>query len=222
MEMASQVADPRHARARRQRRGDLPARTRSSTTTHLDRLFGAVFDTTGQICMNAKRLYVHRSRMDELVDGLSARLDKTVLGYGLDEGTTMGPLHSPVQKAFVEEIIQEAKDSGAKVLRVRRAARRASWPAATSCGRRSWSTPTPSLRVVVAGAVRSGHPGHPVRRRRRGRRGRQRLVGRPLRLGVDGGHRRGEPRRRAARSAGTSGSTTTAPTASTCVRRSAA
>ncbi|THG29956.1 aldehyde dehydrogenase family protein [Naasia lichenicola] len=83
---------------------------------HLDRLFGAVFDTTGQICMNAKRLYVHRSRMDELVDGLSARLDKTVLGSGLTEGVTMGPLHSPVQKAFVEEIIQEAKDSGAKVL----------------------------------------------------------------------------------------------------------
>ena len=29
---------------------------------HLDRMFGAIFDTTGQICMNAKRLYVHRSR----------------------------------------------------------------------------------------------------------------------------------------------------------------
>jgi len=66
--------------------------------------------------MNAKRLYVHRSRMEELVEGLSERLSKTVLGSGLAEGVTMGPLHSPVQKAFVEEIIQEAKDSGAKVL----------------------------------------------------------------------------------------------------------
>ncbi|BDZ47534.1 aldehyde dehydrogenase family protein [Naasia aerilata] len=82
---------------------------------HLDRLFGAIFDTTGQICMNAKRLYVHRSRMDELVDGLAARLDKVVLGHGLAEGTTMGPLHSPVQKAFVAEIIEEARDSGADV-----------------------------------------------------------------------------------------------------------
>ena len=35
--------------------------------THLDRIYAAVFDTTGQICMNAKRLYVHRSRLDELV-----------------------------------------------------------------------------------------------------------------------------------------------------------
>ncbi len=82
---------------------------------HLDRLFAAVFDTTGQICMNAKRIYVHRSRVDEIVDGLSARLDKVRLGYGLDEGTTMGPLHSPVQKAFVSEIIEEAKDAGADV-----------------------------------------------------------------------------------------------------------
>ena len=82
---------------------------------HLDRLFGAVFDTTGQICMNAKRLYVHRSRMDELVSGLSARLEKVVLGHGLGEGTTMGPLHQPAQKAFVSEIIEEAKASGAEV-----------------------------------------------------------------------------------------------------------
>jgi acyl-CoA reductase-like NAD-dependent aldehyde dehydrogenase len=83
--------------------------------THLDRLYAAVFDTTGQICMNAKRVYVHRSRMDEVVAGLSARLDKAVIGYGLDEGTTMGPLHQSAQKAFVEEIVQEAKDAGADV-----------------------------------------------------------------------------------------------------------
>ncbi|WJL94636.1 aldehyde dehydrogenase family protein [Microbacterium sp. ET2] len=83
--------------------------------THLDRLYAAIFDTTGQICMNAKRVFVHRSRMDELVAGLSARLDKAVIGYGLDEGTTMGPLHQSAQKAFVEEIIQEAKDAGADV-----------------------------------------------------------------------------------------------------------
>jgi len=84
--------------------------------THMDRLFAAIFDTTGQICMNAKRVYVHRSRMDELVKALSTRLEKTKLGYGLDQTTTMGPLHSPVQKKFVDELIAEAKASGAQVL----------------------------------------------------------------------------------------------------------
>ena len=83
--------------------------------THLDRLYAAIYDTTGQICMNAKRVFVHRSRLDEVVDGLAARLEQAKVGYGLDEGTTMGPLHSPAQKAFVEEIVQEAKDAGADV-----------------------------------------------------------------------------------------------------------
>ena len=83
---------------------------------HLDRLFAAIYDTTGQICMNAKRLFVHRSRVDDVVKGLSARLHKVKLGYGLDQGTTMGPLHSPAQKAFVDSLIKEAKESGANVL----------------------------------------------------------------------------------------------------------
>ncbi|GGC80813.1 aldehyde dehydrogenase [Tersicoccus solisilvae] len=83
--------------------------------THLDRLHAAIFDTTGQICMNAKRVHVHRSRLDEVAAGLAARLEKTVIGYGLDEGTTMGPLHSPAQKAFVTELIDEARTAGADV-----------------------------------------------------------------------------------------------------------
>jgi acyl-CoA reductase-like NAD-dependent aldehyde dehydrogenase len=83
---------------------------------HLDRLFAAIYDTTGQICMNAKRVYVHASRIDEVVSGLSARLQKVKLGYGLDTDTTMGPLHSPAHKTFVDTLIQEAKDSGATVL----------------------------------------------------------------------------------------------------------
>lgn len=83
---------------------------------HLDRLYHAIYDTTGQICMNAKRLYVHRSRVDEVVQGLSARLEQAVLGHGLAEGTTMGPLHSSAQKEFVAELITEARESGAQVL----------------------------------------------------------------------------------------------------------
>ncbi|MFT4212175.1 MAG: aldehyde dehydrogenase family protein [Microbacterium sp.] len=82
---------------------------------HLDRLYAAIYDTTGQICMNAKRVFVHRSRLDELVAGLEARLDRAVIGYGLDEDTTMGPLHQRAQKAFVAEIVQEARDAGAEV-----------------------------------------------------------------------------------------------------------
>jgi acyl-CoA reductase-like NAD-dependent aldehyde dehydrogenase len=81
----------------------------------IDALYHGIFDTTGQICMAAKRVYVDRSRYQEVVDGLAARLEKTVLGDGHDPNTTMGPLHAPSQKEFVEELVREAKDSGADV-----------------------------------------------------------------------------------------------------------
>lgn len=81
----------------------------------LDRLFAGIFDTTGQICMAAKRLYVHRSRYQEVVDALTERLSRTVLGHALAEGTTMGPLHQSAQKEFVEELVAEAKQAGAEV-----------------------------------------------------------------------------------------------------------
>lgn len=82
----------------------------------LDRLFRGTYDTTGQVCMAVKRLYVHRTRYQEVVDGLVSRLQNTVLGRGTDEGTTMGPLHSPLQKSLVNELVEEARASGAEVL----------------------------------------------------------------------------------------------------------
>ncbi|MGO3152582.1 MAG: aldehyde dehydrogenase family protein [Galactobacter sp.] len=82
---------------------------------HLDRIFHAVYDTTGQICMNAKRILVHSSRRQEVVDGLAQRLSKVVLGHGLDTATTMGPLNAAAQKDFVNTLIQEAKAAGADV-----------------------------------------------------------------------------------------------------------
>ncbi|MFC6087319.1 aldehyde dehydrogenase family protein [Sphaerisporangium aureirubrum] len=79
------------------------------------RLFSGVFDSTGQICMAAKRVYVHRSRYDELVEGLSSLLETTRLGHGLDEGVTMGPLHSARQLEYVQGLVAEALDLGAEV-----------------------------------------------------------------------------------------------------------
>ena len=166
--------------------------------THLDRLYAAIYDTTGQICMNAKRVFVHRSRLDEVVAGLTERLEKAKLGYGLDEGTTMGPLHSPVQKAFVDEIIQEAKDAGADVREF------GEMPGGELEGG-NWVRPAivvdpdPGLRVVTAGAVRARHPRDPVRHRAGGPAPRERHVGRPLRIGVDGRPGLGQARRIAAR-----------------------
>lgn len=81
----------------------------------IGRLFGGIFDSTGQICMAAKRVYVHRSRYDELVEGLTGLLGGVVLGHGLDAGTTMGPLHSRRQRDLVADLVAEARASGAEV-----------------------------------------------------------------------------------------------------------
>ena len=195
MAMAAHDAHPGDARARRQRRGDRSCPTRSSTTTHLDRLFAAIYDTTGQICMNAKRVFVHRSRMDELVAGPVRRgWSKAKLGHGLDEGTTMGPLHQPAQKAFVEEIIQEAKDAGAEVREF------GELPGGDLAGGQLPAAgdrrrPRPLAPRRDAGAVRPGDPGDPVRRRGRGGPAGERHLGRPLRLRLDR-RSRGRPARR--------------------------
>ncbi len=82
---------------------------------HLDRLFSAVFDTSGQICMNIKRIYVHESRRDELIAGLEQRLRDVRLGHGLDNGTTMGPLHSKAQRDSIGSVIAQARAAGADV-----------------------------------------------------------------------------------------------------------
>ncbi len=65
--------------------------------------------------MAAKRIYVHESRYDELVDGLSTELAKHRLGRGQAEGTTMGPLNSARQKEIVEELVADARANGAEV-----------------------------------------------------------------------------------------------------------
>ena len=52
----------------------------------------------------------------EILRLFTGGLEKTTLGYGLDQGTTMGPLHSPMQKKFVDELIAESKASGAQVM----------------------------------------------------------------------------------------------------------
>ncbi|MGY1747631.1 aldehyde dehydrogenase family protein [Modestobacter sp. SYSU DS0511] len=79
------------------------------------KLYSGTFDSTGQICMAAKRIYVHRSRYDEVVEGLSTALSGVRLGHGLDEGVNMGPLHSPKQKEYVQELVDSARSAGYEV-----------------------------------------------------------------------------------------------------------
>lgn len=79
------------------------------------KLYLSTFSTAGQICHAIKRLYVHSSRYDEVVDGLTAACERAVVGDGLLPETTMGPLNNAGQLKVVTDMIAEARSKGADV-----------------------------------------------------------------------------------------------------------
>ena len=80
-----------------------------------DKIVGATFVTSGQVCMAIKRLYVPEERTSDVVEALGARLSAEVVGDGLAEGVTMGPVHLESGAARVEAMLEEAEHLGAKV-----------------------------------------------------------------------------------------------------------
>jgi acyl-CoA reductase-like NAD-dependent aldehyde dehydrogenase len=76
------------------------------------KLYISIFLTSGQVCMALKRLYVPRALFDDVVDGLSAVMDRQIVGDGLKDGVTMGPLTTPQQKRTVETMLEEAAGAG--------------------------------------------------------------------------------------------------------------
>ncbi len=81
------------------------------------RIVEAAFVTSGQVCMAIKRLYVHRDRLGETLDALEARLADELVGDGLAEEVTMGPVHTASARDRVEALVAAASVGGATVLR---------------------------------------------------------------------------------------------------------
>lgn len=77
------------------------------------KMYWGAFASTGQICMALKRMYVHESRYDEVVDGFTAACERAVVGDGLLPETTMGPVNNPRQLKVVTDMIAEARAKGA-------------------------------------------------------------------------------------------------------------
>lgn len=80
-----------------------------------EKMYWGAFASTGQICMALKRLYIHESRYDEVVDGLTAVCERAVVGDGLLPETTMGPLNNHKQYITVTEMLDEARAAYADV-----------------------------------------------------------------------------------------------------------
>lgn len=76
-----------------------------------------VFNASGQICLNIKRIYVHERRYPDFVEALRSEMAAMVVGNGLDSETQMGPVNNRAQMQRVETLVHDAEERGASVYR---------------------------------------------------------------------------------------------------------
>ena len=75
------------------------------------------FKYAGQRCSAVSRVLAHDAIHDELVDRLETRVDEWQPGPLFDEGTAIGPLISESQAEWVMELVGDAVDRGAELVR---------------------------------------------------------------------------------------------------------
>lgn len=79
-------------------------------------LFWGAFLNTGQTCAALKRLYVPDSLYDAVCTELVEVAKNMPMGVGLDEQNVLGPLQNKEQYDIVADLVQKAKDGGARIL----------------------------------------------------------------------------------------------------------
>ena len=81
----------------------------------VESLVTATYTTGGQVCMAIKRLYAPQGRVDELADAVLARCEREVVGDGLADDVTLGPLHTASGRDRVASLVKDAAAQGATV-----------------------------------------------------------------------------------------------------------
>ena len=81
-----------------------------------EQLFWSSFSNAGQICVAAKRIYIHEDIYDDLSKAIAEYAKGVVVGDGSQQGTGVGPIQNKNQFDRVCELIQDAKDQGYRFL----------------------------------------------------------------------------------------------------------
>ena len=76
------------------------------------KLFVAATMNAGQLCLGAKRLYVHDSQYDQICEELGRLARESVVDDGLKQGTQMGPLQNKAQFEKAKGFLDDAKRNG--------------------------------------------------------------------------------------------------------------
>jgi succinate-semialdehyde dehydrogenase/glutarate-semialdehyde dehydrogenase len=74
------------------------------------------FRNAGQICASPTRFYIQRSIYADFVEAMEAEAGKVIVGCGFDPATTMGPLIHQRRLNAVADLVEDARDRGAKVV----------------------------------------------------------------------------------------------------------
>ncbi len=77
-----------------------------------EKVYGGAFLNAGQVCLAVKRAYVHDAIYDEFCDALQDLAGRAVVGDGLQQGTTIGPIQNQAQYEKVKGYLEDAKVSG--------------------------------------------------------------------------------------------------------------
>ena len=79
-------------------------------------LFWGAFLNMGQTCACAKRLYVHESKYEGVINALSDLAEKMPMGNGMDEGIVLGPIQNKMQYDKVVDLVEDAKANNARIV----------------------------------------------------------------------------------------------------------
>ena len=79
-----------------------------------EKLFWGAFTNTGQVCSAIKRLYVHESIYQSVLDELAAVAKAVKVGDGMQQDSQLGPLNNKMQFDRVNELVEDAKKHGAR------------------------------------------------------------------------------------------------------------
>ncbi|SFG96303.1 betaine aldehyde dehydrogenase [Palleronia marisminoris] len=74
------------------------------------------FYSSGQVCSNGTRVFVHRSVKEQFLDRLAKRLATAKLGDPLDEETNFGPIVSQQQLDIILGYVARGKEDGARLV----------------------------------------------------------------------------------------------------------
>jgi len=76
------------------------------------KLFVAATMNAGQLCLGAKRLYVHESQYDQICEELGRLARESVVDDGVKQETQMGPLQNKAQFEKAKGFLEDAKRNG--------------------------------------------------------------------------------------------------------------